>query len=277
MNIQIIKLFKELIPPALLNLKRRLLVRRGIFFNGPFPSWKAAADESGSYDQEIILQKVRSAALMVKQGKAAFERDATPFQQYNFEWPVLSNLMWSAAREKGSLRVLDFGGSLGSSYFQNLPFLKHLPEIRWGVVEQPHYVKCGQTEIQNDNLLFFNDIESCSKSIKPDVILLGSVIQFLPEPYAALQQLIESGASTFIFDRTYFSAENQDAIYVQINPVCIYPADYPCWLLNERKISEFFDQNKFFSVSSFANGEFPALECFGASLKGWVFSRLLRP
>jgi putative methyltransferase (TIGR04325 family) len=37
---------------------------------------------------------------------------------------------------------------LGSSYFQNRKFLQSLPDVRWNVVEQPHYVDAGRKYIE---------------------------------------------------------------------------------------------------------------------------------
>jgi putative methyltransferase (TIGR04325 family) len=39
---------------------------------------------------------------------------------------------------------LDFGGSLGSSYFQNKKFLDALRLVEWNVVEQENFVATGE-------------------------------------------------------------------------------------------------------------------------------------
>jgi len=88
----------------------------------------------------------------------------------------------AAARNVGVLNVLDFGGSLGSSYFQNRELLKILPTIRWNVVEQAHYVKAGQTYIQDEQLRFYPSIHECLAENKVNAILLSSVLQYLSDP-----------------------------------------------------------------------------------------------
>ena len=70
-----------------------------------------------------ILDKVLAATLKVKQGQAVFERDSVLFDEIEYSWPLLAGLMWAAASNGGKLNVLDFGGALGSSYYQNRKFL----------------------------------------------------------------------------------------------------------------------------------------------------------
>ena len=92
---------------------------------------------------------------MVKRGEAVFERDSVIFDKVQYAWPVTAGLMWVAARNGGRLSVLDFGGSLGSSYFQNREFLAYLPNVRWSVIEQAHFVKAGRKHIQDERLVFY--------------------------------------------------------------------------------------------------------------------------
>jgi hypothetical protein len=47
--------------------------------------------------------------------------------------------MWSAVMHGGELRVLDFGGSLGITYFHNQDLIQNLT-VSWSVVEQEHSV-----------------------------------------------------------------------------------------------------------------------------------------
>jgi putative methyltransferase (TIGR04325 family) len=73
-------------------------------------------EASTGYDSEIILEKTRDALLKVKNGEAAYERDSVLFDEIQYAWPLLTSLMWVAAQAKGILNVLDFGGSLGTTY-----------------------------------------------------------------------------------------------------------------------------------------------------------------
>jgi putative methyltransferase (TIGR04325 family) len=152
------------IPPALRQLWQRP-PRPGIDFHGQYASWERAVAASEGYDQGRILQKVKAATLKVERGEAAYERDGVVFDKVETYWPVLSALLWAAARDGGCLSVLDFGGSLGTTYRQNRSFLDHLADVRWGVVEQPHYAASGRQHFTTDRLSFHETIDECVAAI----------------------------------------------------------------------------------------------------------------
>jgi hypothetical protein len=92
--------------------------------------------------------------LKVKEGKGAYERDSVIFEIIEYEWHLLACLLWIAACNNNSLRVLDYGGSLGSLYYQHRDFLKYISDLRWTVVEQKSFVKCGKEQFENEHLKF---------------------------------------------------------------------------------------------------------------------------
>jgi len=183
---------------------------------------------------------VKAATLRVARGDAAYERDSVLFDRVELSWPMLAGLLWTAARNDGRLRVLDFGGSLGTSYRQNREFLDDLLDVRWGIVEQPHYVETGRELFANGTLKFFHTIVECSAAIQPDIVLLGAALQYLPEPYTVLGELSETPARVMIIDRTPFADIGEDTITVQQVPPAIYTASYPCWIFSKRAFESRF-------------------------------------
>jgi putative methyltransferase (TIGR04325 family) len=141
--------------------------------------------------------------------------------------------------------VLDFGGSLGSSYFQNRKFLEGLQSVRWSVVEQSHFVEAGRDHIQDERLTFYPTVAECVRAEKPNVVLLSSVLQYLEDPYVILDELMRSCAETILVNRTSFHDGENDLIGVQKVGEAIYPASYPFWILSKQNFlnhsSEFFD------------------------------------
>lgn len=228
-------LVRDWLPPALFRWVRQVR-GGGIRFEGDFATWEEASGHCTGYDAEEILAKVLAATLKVKHGEAAFERDSVLFDEIEYSWPVLAGLMWAAARSGGRLNVLDFGGALGSSYFQNRTVLQTLPNVRWNVVEQPHYVEAGQTYIQDEQLRFYKTIEECLSENQPNVILLSSVLQYLETPTDLIGKLNEVGAFCLIIDRTPFSLHEKNKLVIQKVPVAIYSASYPMWIFS---LSEF--------------------------------------
>ena len=222
------------LPPAIVRHIRR---RRSsdIRFEGEYATWQNAMENSTGYDATGVLEKVLEATMKVKNGEAVFERDSVLFEHIEYSWPVLSGLMWVAARNNGRLNVLDYGGSLGTSYFQNREFIEALEQIRWNVVEQSHYVEAGQTHIQDHQLRFFESIEEYLLENKPDVILLSSVLQYLEEPSYLIKKLSASKATCLIIDRTPFSNFGVDRLLVQKVSPPIYSASYPIWIFSMSK------------------------------------------
>jgi putative methyltransferase (TIGR04325 family) len=140
---------------------------------------------------------------------------------------VLVGLLRAAIENGNQLSVLDFGGSLGSTYFQCRDFLSIVPSLRWGIVEQRRFVDSGREQFETEQLKFYYSIAECIQQAKPNVVLFSSVLQYLPEPYLVLDEVIRSDIPYVIIDRTPFSSDDRDRIAVQHVPPSIYKASYP--------------------------------------------------
>ena len=137
-------LARSLLPPGLVGpVEQRM---RGVRYRGDYPDWAAASRASRGYDAPEILERVARAARAARDGRAAYERDGVEFAEPACNWPVLACLFGAAARAGGRLSVVDFGGSLGSLYFQHRSLLRGLASLRWSVVEQPAFVTLGRSE-----------------------------------------------------------------------------------------------------------------------------------
>jgi len=257
------------LPPILLNW---ILQFRGggRIFEGEYATWDKASARCSGYDGDDILYKVLASTLKVKAGEAAYERDSVLFTEPEYAWSVLSGLMWVAALNRGRLNVLDFGGALGSSYFQNRSFLNTLPNIRWNVVEQQHYVEAGQAHIQDNNLRFYGTINECLADNQLNVVLLSSVLQYLSDPECLLFSLLDIGADAIIIDRTIVNHSAADRIYIQRVPTSIYSASYPCRSLSEPKLLDALD-SKYQLLGDFPSLNFPALVHINSEFKGYIF------
>ena len=142
--------WRSLLPSRLSELCRRRGGRA--VFSGNFPDWQAAAAAASGYDDAAILERVAAATREVVAGRAVFERDSRLFREPEPNYPLIAALALSA--DGDGLRVLDFGGALGSAYFQNRSWLRELGALEWTVVEQPHFVACGQREFTTGELRF---------------------------------------------------------------------------------------------------------------------------
>lgn len=226
MNIRLRSMARKWIPAEVLRLSRAWL-RYGVVFSGEFDSWQEASVKGRGYDAPEILAKVAEATRAVKNGAAVFERDSVLFSEPHYPYPLIAGLLRAAARHGGRLSVVDFGGSLGSSYYQCRDFLRDLPEVRWCVVEQPQFVRKGREEFGDGVLSFADSIEEACAAVAPNVIVFSGVLQYLPDPWSVLRQADESGVHSIIIDRVSVIQGAHDVISVQKIPKRISASSYP--------------------------------------------------
>jgi len=221
------------LPPA---LRQAVPAARDNEYEGSYASWGEAAGLCTGYDEPSILEKTRAALLKVKRGEAAYERDSVLFERIEYSYPLLAYLLYIASKHDGCLRVLDFGGSLGSSYFQNRGRLSHLRELKWGVVEQPAHVAVGKRDFEDGSLCFFDTVPACLAALQPQLILLSSVLQYLERPLDWLRAAPQWRLPYIIIDRAPLVGDRPSRLTIQTVPPSIYNARYPCWILNESEL-----------------------------------------
>lgn len=217
--------------------------KQAFIFQGLFDNWTDASLNSTGYDTEEIIDKTLQSALRVKNGQALFERDTVLFDKPDYNWPVLSILFYLSSVDNYSLNLIDFGGSLGSTYFQHLPMLKHLKKIKWNIVEQTKVADLGNKYFKNQNLAFFDDLDRCYQKAKSPVIYISGTIQYLQNPYEFINKIIKIGFEHIIFDRTTFIYSQSDKIFIQKVFPSIYRASYPIWFFNYNKFIKPFSSH----------------------------------
>lgn len=238
MNPQLKNFLTDWLPPALLRYAT------GFFYGwkGNYPTWEAASAKSKGYDAPSILEKVTSAALKVKKGEAAFERDSVLFNQPDYAFPLLASLFY-VAFEKKRLQVLDYGGSLGSLYFQHKKLFTSVPSVQWHVVEQKNFATAGKTFFENETLHFFTSVlQSVSKEMA-DVALFGSSLQYLEFPLSVIDEIVNAGIPYLLIDRTPLMMTKPTRITVQHVHPSIYNASYPCRLFNIKELQDHLFKN----------------------------------
>lgn len=221
----------DLVPPA---LARARSARQATRFDDTCGTWAQAVQQAPPEDWRVVLAKVEAAMADVDAGRAAFERDGVALAEPEYRWPVVAGLMRAAARGGGRVGVVDVGGSLGSTYRQYRDLFAGV-DVRWAVVEQQDFVDASGP-YGDDRLSFHTTIPDAAAAIDPDVVLFSSVLQYLPEPHAALDQASATRATSLIIDRTAVTARPDDVPAVQIVPPSIYAAQYPVWLLSRRRL-----------------------------------------
>ncbi len=209
-------------------------------YTGNYSSWDMALQDSTGYDSDIIIKKVKDALLKVKRGEAVYERDSVLFDQIQYSFPVLCGLLRAAVEDNGHLNVLDFGGSLGSSYYQNKGFLAVCKDLRWNIIEQEKFVKIGKEFFQDEQLKFYFNLKECMNVEFPNVVLLSGVLQYIEKPYDLLSEIISFRIKYIIIDRTTFADGEKEYLTIQNVSPEIYSASFPEWFFNEKKLLHLF-------------------------------------
>jgi putative methyltransferase (TIGR04325 family) len=205
---------------------------------GDYKSWEDAMADADSYAASHILEQCTQALLKVKTGAAEYERDSVLFDKIEYSWPLLAGLLRAALVNAGELHVLDYGGSLGSTYFQNRYFLKDIP-VRWSIVEQEHFVMAGKKYFEDNRLRFYLSIEDAlTDNKRTNICLLSSVLPYLENPMKFLTHLKSFHIRFILIDRTYFINNSTNRLTVQVTREAIYKARYPAWFFSENILYE---------------------------------------
>jgi putative methyltransferase (TIGR04325 family) len=265
-------MFKDLTPPLLYSAY--LESRRKYGYFGEYQSWQEAKSKCTGYDSDKVIEKVKNSALKVKNGEAAYERDSVIFDKIDYSWPLLAALLWIASKNNNALNVLDFGGALGTSYFQNKNFLNHI-KLNWNVIEQEKFVNYGKKLFEDEKLHFYKTIEESLARQNPDIILLSSTIQYLEKPYQKLSELIKLKPPYILFDTTPFMNTKKDIITIQKVPPQIYDASYPLWILSKNKFISFLADRKYKMLTDFNMQKVDIFKIKGkpVDLMGMLFAR----
>ena len=236
-------------------------------FFGDYSSFKEVLSMCDGYSADNILEKTLQSTLKVKNGEAVFERDSFIFSKIQYSFPLLACLFKVAAECNNTLSIIDFGGALGSHYFQNKEFLKPIDIKQWVVVEQPAYVKVGNEKIADDTLRFENSIWDIRGA---NLLLSSSTLQYMEDPYAQAQQFIDLGLEYILLDRIQLNIENKDRLTLQKVPPEIYDAQYPSWFLNEDKLLSVF-ADKYDLILDFDS----TIDCANipSKYKGYLFKK----
>jgi len=239
MGISFKKIIKKTCPPFLIDLLKMYQTKKSQSgFSGNIKNWDDALVQTTGWHSPEIINKIKTAALQVKNGSSIYEQDGSLFNKQNYFFPVVAGILHGINKNQ-NISVVDFGGSLGSHYYQMKSFFPKGLKISWNVVEQEIFVDCGKKEFENDELKFHYSIKNYQG--EKDVFFASGVIQYLKDPYAFIKEIKEFKFKNIIFDRVFFINNAPERIVLQkADSEVFYDASFPAWLLNEDKFVKAF-------------------------------------
>ena len=229
-----LKIFLPIFIKNLINIA----LKRKIILKGNYTSWKDAKKISSGYDDPNIFLKAKSSLIKILSKEAKFERDTVLFYKNSPDKEMV--LIIKKMYKNKKLKICDFGGSFGSSYFQNIIDLDK-NKIEWNIVEQKKIVEYANKKIKIKNLKFSESLRDVLKK-KIDLVILSSVIQYLEDPYKILKIISKSKVKKIYISRTPFY-NKKDIIKIQYVPKHIYKSSYPVRIFNRSKIIKFMKLN----------------------------------
>lgn len=221
--------WRRWLPRPLRSCWRRCFGRR--VFQGDYPGWAAACAVAEGYDDPEKSTRIIAAAREVRAGRAAWDRDGVLFHEPQWHEPLVAALRQIAQAGGGALAVVDFGGGLGSTWWQHRTALAEFC-VSWRVVERAPLVEAGRREFSDAVLTFHPSLAAAQAAGPTQVILLSSVLPYLEDPQAVLREVAAWGAPHVIVDRTPFVAGGRDRLAVQSAPPELGGGRYPCWLFD---------------------------------------------
>jgi putative methyltransferase (TIGR04325 family) len=219
------------------------IVNRPHLFNDDVNDWHDAVRNSSGYADERILNQVLMGVRAVAEGRAVYERDSKAFSTQEYSWHLIASLLLAASINHGTLKVLDVGGSIASTFIQCKPILDKIANVTWTVVEQPHFVSAVPKYFNYPNLFFFTSIESAVSFCEPNLVHFGSSLQYFKDPFETLREVGSTSAQVMLIDRIPVTDLGETKISVQRVPRDIYPASYPCWLFSSHEFQTILKQH----------------------------------
>lgn len=119
------------------------------------------------------------------------------------------------ARQGDDLNVIDFGGACGIHYFLARKLPPERIHLSWHVLETDGMCSRGK-EFENDELRFYSNLSAARKFMpRLDLIFCSGALQYSPDPYHQLQELVQCDARNIFLTRTALTTGHADLIAVQ--------------------------------------------------------------
>jgi putative methyltransferase (TIGR04325 family) len=259
---------KKGILPRALHLIKGDWKNRRLQQDGDYSTWNEAEKNCEKVALSNVLDRVLAATLKIQKGESNERGVFSGRQRFN---PYLISVFSLAAVENGGrLDVLDFGGSLGISYFESRDYLRDIPALCWSIVEFPSIVEAGKKHFQTEELAFYESLDKYLQDHSPNVIVASGVLQYLPDPWSVIARLLGIGAQYVLIARTGTAASEKDVLTVQHVPERIYLYEHPAWWLSEANLLSAIKRAGYECVHLFEDGHKYSLQNADVSMKGFI-------
>ncbi len=213
-----------------------------IVYEGDYKNWNEAALECSGYGDKNILTKVADSINKVILGEAVWERDSSVFFEQKFVYRICASILRCAIQnDNKGVNVLDIGGSLGSTYFQNAKYLAEVNNLHYVVAEQVNFAEYGHKNLENEVLKFVNSEVDYNCFGKWDIVLMSASLQYIYPYKKVVSKVLDAKPHYIILDRVLVG--NRKRICKQIVPARICSSSYPVIVFDESTIYQLFESD----------------------------------
>jgi putative methyltransferase (TIGR04325 family) len=241
------KVVLSLIPPILLPSLRRFF-KIGIWYEGGFDTWDSANAASIGYESDEIVSKVLEGSLLARDEglheRDGFILDSPDFNPYTWIGIIQAlNIIERRGEERRKIRIVDFGGSFGSTYrMMKVQLHNSKIDFEWVVIEQKHFVDLGKQHFETDELRFVDGFSSLEdESI--DILIFNGVLEYLENPYQVIKDGLSYSPLVILVDRTPINSKLDDTFSVQHVPKSIYKASYANRNFSKKNLLKLFESD----------------------------------
>lgn len=222
---------------VIFGLKNKVLSKTNFINLKIVSSWEEAKLNSNGYNSEKLIAKINRASKYHRSKFAIFEKDGV----LTFSKKDSLFLSRIIKRDITIQRVIDFGGSTGTTYFQIKTINKNR-KFDWIIVEQPILALNINNNFYPNELNFKTNLNGPLGEI--DLVYFGSSFQYL-ENYENIFEIIFNIKPKYIvLARTPFS-NSKEFIGIQYGRINLNSFSYPIRLNDLKKLKELIINNNY--------------------------------
>jgi len=188
---------KKWIPPAVVDAVRTMRNRRVRIFP-TYADAQAACSFAGGYQNPELARTVLKKTLLAR------ELNLTEVMNRNVIPVALLAVSLAASRKSRPVRVLDFGGGMGVTYFLAQQALGRFC-CRWAIVETSAMVDAAG-QLETDELRFFTSSDQAVNWLESvDLLHSFSALPYVSDPAQSLRDLLSHKPEIMLWGRLYLS------------------------------------------------------------------------
>jgi putative methyltransferase (TIGR04325 family) len=202
------------------------------FFSGNFGSHAEAAQTaaSTSYQEPISISTTLAE---VADARARIEQAPSVVLDSRVMQLLSAFLLAVDHRPAGqSIRVLDFGGSVGIHFFALAPVLSKKWKLDWTICELPALARAG-AEVYGSQIRFVTALDELGPE-RFDVALASGSLPYVPDPRQTCDALLDR-CDALIINRTPFIDAPADRLTVQHVQFGAGVTRYPAWFMSRER------------------------------------------